>query len=306
MKRFVAIGECMIELSPGSGPGLWRQGIAGDTLNTAWYVRAALPADWPVDYVTRLGTDTFSDTIFAFLSQNGLGTDHVSRDPTRQPGLYAISLTNGERSFTYWRSDSAARRLADDPDLLDRAVKGAATVYVSGITFAILPPDGRETLLRCLSKARADGAQIVFDPNIRLQLWDSIDSARDWIMRCAAIATIILPSFDDEAATFGDADPVATIARYQSRGPADVVVKNGGGSVQWSLGGLGGSTVALAELKPLDTTGAGDSFNGGFLASLLQGNDAGTAIAAGHAIASRVIMHHGALIDMKDLVKRVP
>lgn len=303
MKRFVAIGECMIELSPGGAAGEWRQGIAGDTLNTAWYARAMLPADWSVDYVTRLGTDRFSDMIVTFLAENGLGTAHVQRDPVRQPGLYAISLTRGERSFTYWRDSSAARRLADDPDLLERALRGAALVFVSGITLAILAPEARETLLRCLGKARSDGAQIAFDPNIRPRLWESLESARDWILRCAELATIVLPSFDDEAATFGDADPAATVARYRGRGGADVVVKNAGGDVHWAQGHAAGVVTDLPRRTPRDTTGAGDSFNGACLAALLQGRDAVSAIAQGHALASEVILHQGALIGMADLRK---
>lgn len=306
MTRFVAIGECMIELSPTATEGMWQQGIAGDTLNTAWYARAALPDTWQVDYVTRLGTDAFSAGIIAFLAQNGLGTGHITRDASRGPGLYAITLKDGERSFTYWRSDSAARRLADDPAILAQALTGADIALVSGITVAILPPAGREALLSALTTARKAGCLIAFDPNIRPRLWEDLDSARHWITRFAGCTSIALPSFDDEAALFGDETPLATIARYQAAGVPEVVVKNGGREVCWACSGETGIETGLPMAQPVDTTGAGDSFNGAYLAARLQRGDVISAIHAGHAMALKVIGHRGALVPQAALAMPDP
>jgi 2-dehydro-3-deoxygluconokinase len=297
MSRILSIGECMVELAPTDTAGLWRQGIAGDTLNTAWYARASLPPDWTVDYATRLGRDRFSDDIADFLTANGIGTGHITRDDTRQPGLYAISLdANGERSFTYWRGQSAARHLADDPEPLARAIAGARLAFTSGITLAILPPAGRETLLRCLADGRGNGTLIAFDPNIRPKLWEDMDNARHWITRLASIADIILPSFDDEAATFGDPTPEATRTRYRDGGAIEIVVKNAGRPIHWADATAEGHVTDLSKADPVDTTGAGDSFNGAYLAARLLGQDIPRSITAAHAMALRVIAHRGALI----------
>ncbi|HEX9858748.1 MAG TPA: sugar kinase [Paracoccaceae bacterium] len=298
MSRFIAIGECMIELTSANGPDLWRMGIAGDTLNTAWYARQLLGKAWSVDYLTRLGTDPFSDRIQRFLTASGIGTDHLSYDPIRSPGLYAVSLANGERSFTYWRGESAARGLADDPDRLTRACDGAAVVYVSGITLAILPLEGRATLLRVLATARENGALVAFDPNIRLRLWPSTDVARKEIAAAARVSSVVLPSFDDEASLFGDATPQATAARYAAWGVPEIVVKNAGGVVEWRADNLSGQITNLAQRVPVDTTGAGDSFNSGYLAARLQSRPAPEAIRHGHAIAVQVIGHPGALAPL--------
>lgn len=303
MSRFVAIGECMVELSPTGTDGLWQQGFAGDTLNTAWYARASLPEAWHVDYVTRLGTDHFSDGILSFLSKNGLGISHVTRDENRGPGLYAIYLKDGERSFTYWRGESAARGLADDPVALDRALDGASLVFVSGITAAILPPSARLVLQKALVAARKQGAQIAFDPNIRPRLWENMDSAQYWIGRFAESATIALPSFDDERAAFGDQSPEETVSRYRRAGSEEVVVKNGGHEIAWCHLDQAGSVRDLSMAQPVDTTGAGDSFNGAYLSARLQGEAVPLAIAAGHAMASRVVMQRGALIAQASLRK---
>lgn len=292
---FLSIGECMVELS-GAGPGLWRQAFAGDTLNTAWYVRAALPAGRSVGYLTAVGRDPISDAMVDFIARAGIETGWIARHPTRSAGLYMIDLKDGERSFTYWRDRSAARTLADDEAQLAAALRNAGLIYFSGITLAILPPDRREALLAAL--ARAPG-QVAFDPNLRPKLWDSGAEMRDWITRGAAVADIALPSHEDEAAHFGDEDPEATAQRYRAAGVGEIVVKNGGGPMAALLPDADrpSELPPLPRRRPVDTTGAGDSFNGAYLAARLTGADIAEAIRAGHETALRVIAHRGALIS---------
>ena len=132
-----SIGECMLELS-GSGADAWRMGFAGDTFNTLWTMRALLPAGAATDYVTAFGGDPFSTDQRTFMAENGIG---IARSPViagARPGLYAITLTGAERSFTYWRSDAAARQLASDPAALAESLAGRSLAYFSGITLAIL------------------------------------------------------------------------------------------------------------------------------------------------------------------------
>ena len=125
----LSIGEAMLELSRSDTRELWRLGIAGDTLNTAWYLRRTLGTDWRVGYLSRVGTGEFSQKMVDFLDAEGIETAHVTRDADREIGLYAISLKDGERSFSYWRDNSAARHLADDPETLDTALAGCRIAY---------------------------------------------------------------------------------------------------------------------------------------------------------------------------------
>lgn len=293
--RFVSIGECMLELTGAGTPDTWKSGFAGDTFNTAWYTRRALPADWTVAYHTVLGTDPMSDRICAFIENAGIETATIARHPTRIPGLYMVALKDGERSFTYWRDMSAARTLADDPAALDAALKGADLLYFSGITAAILGP-ARAAFLASVARARAAGATVAFDPNIRPRLWSSPDDLRAGLTEAAAAADIVLPSFEDEAHWFGDADPQATARRYLSGGAREVMVKNGGGDL--AIGTPDGiETIALgAPVQPVDTTGAGDSFNAAYLAARLLGKSPREAATAGDTLAREVILHPGALI----------
>eukprot|EP01036_Dinobryon_divergens_P008082 gene8082-10792_t len=147
MKRFVSVGECMVEMSEASD-GLYRLGYAGDTLNTAWYARARLGEDWAVDYVTALGDDLYSQQMAQFFADAGIGTGHIQKVPNRRPGLYLIHQADGDRHFTYWRGQSAAKAMADVPGVLDEALAGADIAYFSGISLAILAPRSRGKLLK--------------------------------------------------------------------------------------------------------------------------------------------------------------
>lgn len=298
--QLLAIGECMIEMSGGQG-GCWRMGFAGDTLNTVWYARAGLdPADGPVGYFTALGTDGFSDRIVAFLDAAGIATGAIRRIPDRRPGLYMIEQRDGDRVFSYWRETSAARGLADDAAALRAAMQDARIIYLSGITLAILPAESRARLLEALRGARESGARVAFDPNIRPALWPDEAEMREAITAAAAIADIVLPSFEDEARWFGDTNPAACAARYAAAGAGEVAVKDGPGPVTLlSKGELTQVPVAGATAL-VDATGAGDSFNGGYIAARLHGATPAEAARAGTAMAARVIAAHGAIIDLPE------
>lgn len=300
-KTFLSVGECMIEMAS-LEHGDFRLGFAGDTMNTAWYARACLARqDWNVAYLTRLGQDVYSDKMLDFFEQNGIDTRLISRHPSRRPGLYLIEITKGERSFTYWRDQSAAKTLADDRDHLAGVFAAADVIYYSGITMAILDQNGRSNLLSEIGKARAAGKTTVFDPNLRPRLWHSADEMRTVTMQAAGVADILLPSFDDEAEHFGDADLDACANRYLAAGAKTVLVKNGGGPMLFAEQNDRHPIHAIDRVQPVDTTGAGDSFNGGFLSALLTGAEPDEAIAKGHAVSLQVIMHRGALMPMASL-----
>lgn len=295
MPRFVSIGECMVEMAPTGTAGTYAMGFAGDSFNTAWYARQALPSDWQVDYLTAVGTDTLSDRMLAFMDHAGIGTAHVIRRPDRTLGLYLIELDGAERSFSYWRSQSAARMLAEDPAALDAALAGAALVYLTGITLAILDPAGRARLAAALGRARGAGAQVAFDPNLRPGLWPDRRTLRAATTEAAGLADIVLPSFDEEAAQFGDESPGATARRYAAAGAPLVIVKDGPGPVLTLHDGTERSFPVRPVDHVADTTAAGDSFNAGFLAAWLTGAPLDRALAAGAETAARVIAARGAL-----------
>ena len=300
MKRFVSVGECMIEMSGGED-GNYRLGYAGDTLNTAWYARAALGNDWSVDYVTALGDDLYSQQMVNFFAANGIGIGHIQKISGRRPGLYMIHQADGDRHFTYWRGQSAARLLADDPEWLNAALAGADIAYFSGISLAILGARGRGRLMKAIHLAREAGARVAFDPNERPLLWSSIDVMGSTIAAAATIADIALPTFSDETKLFGDETPEAVAERYLSWGVEEVVVKNGSEPAYVASRKSSGWVAPIAGAVSVDPTGAGDSFNGAYLAARSRNATPLEAAAEAHALAAKVIGHKGALVPHKEL-----
>jgi 2-dehydro-3-deoxygluconokinase len=218
----VSIGECMLELSSrgnqSGGDGDWRMGFAGDTLNTLWALRALTGPERTANYVSAFGDDPFSRDQIAFFEANGIGVGDSVIISGARPGLYAITLTGAERSFTYWRNDSAARQLASDPARLAKSLENQALVYFSGITLAILEPAGREVLIDAVRVARSAGSLIAFDANYRPRLWTSPEDARAAIAEALSVIDIALPTYPDEQSLYGDASPEATADRLGAAG----------------------------------------------------------------------------------------
>ncbi|MDX8459771.1 sugar kinase [Mesorhizobium humile] len=297
-KGIASIGECMLELSGQSGPN-WRMGFAGDTFNTLWALHALSP-DRPATYVSAFGDDPFSRDQIAFLAANGIGVGNSPVIAGARPGLYAITLTGAERAFTYWRNDAAARQLASDSAALAKSLENQALVYFSGITLAILDAPARKTLLSAVATARKAGSLVAFDPNYRPRLWPSREAAQAAILEALAVTDIALPTFPDEQMLFGDETPQATAERL-GKLIGEVVVKNGEQPALVGLNSASQMVDAVHVAAPVDTTGAGDSFNGGYLAARITGHAPADAARRAHKVAAAVVQVRGALAPFETL-----
>ncbi len=297
-KTFISIGECMAELQA-RDDGLYRLGFAGDTLNTAWYMRALTrPSKVAVDYVTAVGADSLSSKMLAFLKTNGVGTRFIKEISDRTVGLYLITLTGAERNFTYWRSSSAARLLAEDREVLAASLLQADAIYFSGITLAILSPDHRQNLLSVLREMKSRGAIIAFDSNARRRLWPSDGAMKAAMIEGYKVCTLALPTFSDDQALFGDATPTECAKRIAGYGVKEIVVKDGGNPCVVALGADLFSVAPEPVQDIVDTTGAGDSFNAGYIAARMSNREPVDAAKLGHRVAGRVIGERGALLSM--------
>ena len=301
VRRIACIGECMIELSgwdPAAGTA--RVAFAGDVLNTAVYLARLLrDSDIDICFVSIVGTDGFSDRMVEQWEEEGIDCRFVGRRADRLPGIYAIDTdAAGERFFRYWRSESAARTLfagpgpgpGPGPDLHELAAFDA--IYLSGVTLAVLAPAVREALIECARALRARGGVVAFDGNYRPVLWPDAATARAALDRMWKHSTIALPSADDEAALRPGGDPGPRLAAL---GATEIAVKHGSaGPVLWPRIDDTGCYAAAASV--IDTTGAGDGFNAGYIAARLAGRDRAVAAAAGHALARAIVGHRGAIL----------
>ena len=288
----VVLGEAMIELS-GVGIDACRLGVAGDSYNTAVYLARG---GVPVAYATCLGDEAFSDRIQDALTAEGIDARHVLRREGGTPGLYAVTLDeHGERSFTYWRSASAARSMFRTPGWSEvaRGAAAAPLLYLSGITLSLFGEEDREHVSALAAGVREAGGAVAFDTNYRPRGWSSRGEAAEAIERFARHVSLALPTFEDDQALFGDSAPEHARDRWLDWGAAEVVVKHG---PEGALLSGEGWVPPPERVSPIDTTGAGDSFNGAYLAARLQGLPPREAATAGHRLAARVLTTPGAIL----------
>lgn len=285
----------MVELARGDD-GRFGLGFGGDTYNSAVYMaRLGLK----VAYATALGDDPYSAGIMASAQAEGLDTRAILTVPGRTPGLYLIETNRGERTFHYWRDRAPARELFELPDTgkIIETMRTASIIYLSGVTLSLYSPKGLDRFAEALSDARKSGTRIVMDSNFRPRGWaGDATRARNVFQRFWALADIALPTFDDEAALWGDAEPAATIARLSALGPSEIVAKLGAdGALAWA-GGDPKLIPCPRAITPIDTTAAGDSFNAAYVAARCQGANLDDAVLAGHRLAGIVIEHPGAVV----------
>jgi 2-dehydro-3-deoxygluconokinase len=288
--RAVFIGEAMLELSRRGDS--WQLGYGGDTLNTAIHLARN---DIPTAYLTALGSDHFSTDLKRKWASEGLDVSLIVTDPHRNPGLYAINTDDaGERSFTYWREASAARTMFSCAGIevaLEQAEQ-ADLLGFSLITLAILPEDARTQLLALAGRVRARGGKVAFDGNYRPRLWNNAHEAMAARDAAISVADIGLPTLEDEALLSGETDADAVAAHWAGLGCNETIVKLGSQGCRLPDGSI---LSPPQVLSPVDTSGAGDAFNGGYLVARLNGASIKDAALEGHKLAGWCVMRPGAI-----------
>lgn len=302
-RRSIAfIGECMAEIREGVND----QAFGGDTLNTAVYFARLLPVNQHlIHYITALGVDPLSAAMIQYFLEEGIECGKIRRFSDKKPGSYRIEVdANGERSFQYWRDQSAARYLFSG-DAYDKELESLAEIdylYLSGVSLAILPSHDRQKFMDGLRRARERGSKICFDSNYRDNLWDSTDEAQQCYRQILQITDIAFLSFDDECQLWDDSSPDDVFARSRHYGIPEVVLKRGAKPclIETNESKYSVKAVSIPCEKIIDTTAAGDSFSAGYLASRIQGEMLPPECAAlGHWLSSEVIQRRGAIISRK-------
>ena len=286
----------MVELRA-AGADVFARAYAGDAYNTAVYLKRSMP-DAQVQFLTATGDDALSRAMREVWRAEGIDGSLGFTVSGGSPGLYLIENDErGERRFHYWRSNSAARRwfeLLEDQD--ETVLWGADVIYLSGISLAILSPAERARAIELLRRARPHTGRIAFDPNVRLALWETAQAAVATIENALAIADVALPSREDARLLFGVDDPMEQTDRLQRIGVREIALTLGADGCLIADGGVRARLPAPHVASITDTSGAGDAFNGAYLATRLRGGSAADAARSGLAVGSRVVAHAGAVV----------
>ena len=264
----LALGEPMIEFNQtGEGGGCkYLQGFGGDTSN---FAIAAVRQGATAGYVSALGDDAHGRMLRDLWDREGVDHSSVATDADAYTAIYFVTHDASGHQFSFMRAGSAASRMKPS-GLPTERIESAKVLHLSGISLAI-SASACDTAYAAIAMARAAGAQVSFDTNLRLKLWP-IDRARAVMTDVMRHCDICLPSLDDIATITGLTDPDALVDHCLSLGAKIVALKLG------ERGALVADAhqrhrVAPHPCQPVDATGAGDTFGGAFVARLVAGDD---------------------------------
>lgn len=301
----VCLGEPLVEFVRAEHAELgqlYRPGFGGDTSNAAV---AAARQGARVGYLTALGRDPFGDAVMALWAEEGVDTAEVRRRADAPTGIYFVDPHPSGRRFSYFRKGSAAS-LYGPRDLPVRYIAGARALHLSAITQAI-SPSMRAASFAAMRAARGAGTLVSYDTNLRLALWP-IEQARATIAVALAMSDIVFPSEDEALAIWGVGNPDAVLDHVLAFGAGIVALKRGdrGAVVATPNRRL---TIPAAASTPVDSTGAGDAFAGGFLARFIETGDPFEAGSYAARVAAGTVSGYGAVAPIPrraDLVAEEP
>ena len=296
MPDLISIGECMIELyseEPIEQADTFTRSLAGDSFNICV---AAQRLGTSSGYITRLGDDPFAAYLLNTWNSLGIDTSQVRTVEGFNAVHFVALMPDGNREFVYYRSGSAPTTL--EPDDLDPAYIGSAKVlHCSGIAQAI-SLSARATVLRAAQIAKERGLKVSYDPNYRHQLW-SPEEMQEASAELLPYVDYFLPNCSDDApALIGSSDPFQMVEHYRDAGVPVVAASRGADGV------VIGSEDGIVEIPPyspggpIDTTAAGDAFNGAFIHGLLNGMNIKDAGRLGTITAGLKLRQRGAIGGM--------
>lgn len=291
MSDLLAIGEALVELNQPREGAPFVQGFGGDTSN-AMIAAARLGAD--AAYFTAVGADRFGQALTELWLNEGVDASRIVVNGGAHTGLYFVTHGAKGHEFSYMRAGSAASRISET-DLPNGRIRATKILHVSGISQAI-SSSAADAVFAAIDIARDAKRLVSYDPNLRLKLWP-LRRARAIIHEAMRSCDIALPGLDDGQALTDRSDPDAIVDFYLRLGAPVVVLKLGKeGAI--AATGKRRERIAGYPVAAVDATGAGDCFDGAFLAEYVQRGDPFAAARFANVAAALSTLGYGAVAPL--------
>lgn len=270
MSDVITIGETMVSFIPSEHGALryvtdFKKKIAGAESNLAIGLsKLGHKAGW----ISRLGKDELGYYVRNWIRSEGIDTSYVMFDGEHRTGLM-IKETNfsKESKVYYYRENSAASFLCKD-DLPLEYLKKAKVIHLTGIT-PVLSDSCKQMVDFLMEFGKENNILISFDPNIRKRLWKGKD-LRKYMESISLQSDIVLLGLEEAETLFHTRQINQIVEKLKNEGRAKYIAIKDGGKGAWVSNTVDTIKIPPYPCKVLDPIGAGDGFNAGFLAGILQ------------------------------------
>jgi len=303
VSRVVAVGEIIVDFVstkpvPYAKARMFEKCFGGAPMNTAVGVsRLGVSAG----VITAVGKDPFGDFLFEALRENKVDVSNVKRKEGKRTSITFVANEpiTGERTFLFYRkpwtgetADSSLERDDIDPTYISRA----DLLHVSG--FALSQQPSRGAIFHAIGIARKSDVHVSFDPTLRSDVWDDEEILRKTYRKALRLSDIATFSREEAQFVLGTAEPDKAASKALKLGPRTVGIKLGSqGSFVKTANGKVIMKPAFS-VKSVDTTGAGDGWNAGFLIGICKGWDLEKSVTVANAVGGLVVTRRGAITAM--------
>ncbi len=262
----IGIGECLAEFSD-IGSDQFQIGYSGDVLNA---LSAAGRLGLSTGLISAIGDDPFTSGLRQILEEENIDLSHAPVLEGKPNGVYFLSIdAMGLPSFHFLRDNSAAREMFRCQPLasLIEYVKSARALLFSSIPMAVIKD--RDKLFELLWAVKGETI-LAFDLNIRRVLWKDVEELVGLLGLLAPLLDVLFITNEDDTILFGPRTAAEALADYTKRGFKEVVIRRGGLPTLVSSNGESFEVPVPHVANIVDTTGAGDAFDAGYIAAMLR------------------------------------
>jgi 2-dehydro-3-deoxygluconokinase len=278
----IGIGECLVEFSD-IGSGQYQIGYSGDVLNA---LAAAGRLGLSTGLLSAIGDDPFTDGLRHIFDIERLDLSHAPVLEGKPNGVYFLSIdAMSLPTFHFLRQNSAAREMfnCQSLDSLIAYVRSARALLFSSIPLAVIKD--RDKLFELLRAVRGETI-LAFDLNIRRVLWNDLNELGGLLGELAPMIDVLFITNEDDTILFGPRHASETLTEYVQRGFRQVVIRRGGAPTLVHSNGENFEVPVPHVQNIVDTTGAGDAFDAGYIAAMLRNHHAYECTSMGNATAA--------------------